>query len=132
MSGGVAAKPVLETARLLLRQFEERDLDAYAAMSADPEVMRYIADGQTASRAIAWRSMAFFRGHWALRGYGMYVAEEKASGTFLGRIGLFNPEGWPGLEVGWVLAREHWRNGFASEGAAACVTTCSSNSARRG
>jgi RimJ/RimL family protein N-acetyltransferase len=107
----------LETERLRLRAFRDDDLDAYAALCADPEVMRYLGTGVTLNRADAWRSMAGFLGHWALRGYGMWALEEKATGTFVGRAGFLNPEGWPGFELGWTLARAHWGRGFATEAA---------------
>jgi len=61
--------------------------------------------------------MAFLVGHWELRGYGHWAVEEKESGKFVGRIGFLNPEGWPGFEVGWTLAREFWGKGYATEGA---------------
>lgn len=112
----------LETARLRLRMLREEDLDALAALSADPEVMRYLsADGKPVSRSQAWRSMAATVGHWQLRGYGMWALEEKASGRFVGRGGLWRPEGWPEMEVGWTLAREHWGRGFATEMAHAAL-----------
>jgi RimJ/RimL family protein N-acetyltransferase len=108
----------LETARLRLRMFSDGDLDAYAALCADADVMRYIsAGGQPLTRAEAWRQIAMFLGHWQLRGYGIWAVEERASGTLVGRIGLFNPEGWPGLECGWVLAKAFWGKGYATEGA---------------
>ena len=108
----------LEPERLRLRMFRESDLDAYAAMCADPDVMRYIsAGGQPLTRVEAWRQMAMFLGHWELRGYGIWAAEERASGALVGRIGLFNPEGWPGFECGWILARAFWGKGYATEGA---------------
>jgi RimJ/RimL family protein N-acetyltransferase len=104
-----------ETPRLLLRQFRADDLDAYARICADPEVMRWVG-GQTFSRAEAWRHMAYLLGHWHLRGYGLWAVEEKASGRLIGRIGLYQPEGWPGLEVGWLLERAAWGQGYATEG----------------
>jgi len=112
----------LGTERLKLRPFVEADLDAYARMCADPETMRYIGLGATLSRADAWRSMAMFLGHWQLRGYGMWAVEDKRTGTFIGRIGLHNPEGWPALEVGWLLDRAHWGQGLATEGGRAAMT----------
>jgi RimJ/RimL family protein N-acetyltransferase len=112
----------LETERLKLRPFVEADLDAYARMCADPETMRYIGLGTTLSRADAWRSMAMFLGHWQLRGYGMWAVEDKRTGAFIGRIGLHNPEGWPELEVGWLLDRAHWGQGLATEGGRAAMT----------
>ena len=110
----------IETDRLLLRQFRESDLDPYAEMCADPEVMRFLG-GETMSREEAWRHMADMLGHWHLRGYGMYAVEEKVSGRFVGRIGFYNPEGWPGFEIGWSLARGAWGRGFATEGARAAL-----------
>jgi len=112
----------LETARLLLREFRDPDLDAYAAMCADPEVMRYLSPtGAVLSREDAWRQMALFAGHWTLRGYGMWAVEEMESGRFVGRVGLHRPEGWPDLELGWSLCREAWGKGYATEAARAAA-----------
>ncbi len=107
----------LETERLTLRVFRPEDLGAYAEMCADPEVMRYINDGKTLSRGETWRDMAVILGHWQLRGYGLWAAEERATHSLIGRIGFWNPEGWPGFEVGWMLGRRYWGYGFATEGA---------------
>lgn len=106
----------LETERLILRMWREDDFEEYARICADPEVMRYIG-GKSFSRLEAWRNMAFMAGHWHLRGYGHWAVEEKTSGRLIGRMGFLNPEGWPGFEVGWTLARECWGRGYASEGA---------------
>ncbi|TMD55575.1 MAG: GNAT family N-acetyltransferase [Chloroflexi bacterium] len=111
----------METERLLLRQFLEADVDHYSRITSDPEVMRYIGDGRTLTREETWRAMATALGHWVLRGYGLYAAEEKQTGRFVGRVGLINPEGWPGLEAGWMIGREHWGRGFATEAGAAVV-----------
>jgi RimJ/RimL family protein N-acetyltransferase len=113
--------PTLETPRLLLRQFRQNDSDALAALHADPEVMKFLGDGRPKARAETWLAMASYLGHWELRGYGLWAVEEKATGKFVGRIGLLNPEGWPGLEVAWTLARDRWGNGFATEGAKAAL-----------
>jgi RimJ/RimL family protein N-acetyltransferase len=107
--------PTLDTARLRLRPWHDDDLEPYAAMCADPEVMRYMGGGATLSREDAWRSMAMFGGHWQLRGYGMWAVEERDARTFVGRVGLHRPEGWPGLEVGWMLDRSTWGRGYATE-----------------
>jgi len=107
---------ILETDRLLLRMWRNEDFAAYERMCADPEIMRYLG-GRTFDRLEAWRHMAFLVGHWELRGYGHWAVEEKSSGHFIGRIGFLNPEGWPGFEIGWTLARESWGKGYATEGA---------------
>jgi len=109
----------LETERLRLRPFREADLEAYAAMVADPQTMTFM--GGPRDRARAWADIAWCLGHWTLRGYGLWAAEEKASGDLVGRIGLLNPEGWPGLEVGWLMARSHWGRGLATEGGRASL-----------
>lgn len=109
--------PQLQSQRLILRAFCEEDLDAYAEMCADPEVMRYIGNGQTLSRFEAWRSMAMMLGHWQLRGYGMWAVEERHSRVIIGRIGCWQPEGWPGFEIGWMLQRAYWGCGYATEAA---------------
>lgn len=106
----------LETERLLLRMWREDDFAAYARMCADPEVMRFLG-GKPFTRAEAWRHLAYVVGHWQLRGYGHWAVEEKASGQVIGRLGVQDPEGWPGFEIGWTLARESWGRGFATEGA---------------
>lgn len=111
----------ISTPRLTLRMFRETDLDAYAAMSADPEVMRHIGQGGPIERDLAWRGMAAFVGHWALRGIGMWAIEERATGRLIGRAGFLHPEGWPGCEVGWLLARDAWGRGLAFEAVSAAI-----------
>jgi RimJ/RimL family protein N-acetyltransferase len=111
------AAPTLQTERLVLRMFRDDDLDAYAPICADPEVMRHLGEGKTLTRAEAWRQIAMIVGHWQLRGYGLWAVEERATGELVGRIGFFNPEGWPGFELGWVLRRAAWGKGYATEGA---------------
>ena len=103
------AIPRLETARLILREWQEGDFDAYARLCADPEVMRYLG-GRTFSVLEAWRHMAYLVGHWALRGFGHWAVEEKATGQFVGRLGFQEPQGWPGFEVGWTLAKYYHRS----------------------
>src|SRR5512145_997396 len=97
--------------------FREDDLDAYAAICADGEVMRYLGDGKTLTRSEAWRQMAMILGHWQLRSYGLWAVEERATGALVGRLGFFQPEGWPGFELGWMLRRASWGKGYATEGA---------------
>src|SRR5258706_15632264 len=107
----------LQTERLILRMFREEDFEQHALICADPEVTLYLGEGRPLSRLEAWRSMATILGHWQLRGYGPWAVEERATGNFIGRIGFFYPEGWPDFELGWVLGRDSWGKGYASEGA---------------
>ncbi|MBE9003534.1 GNAT family N-acetyltransferase [Fortiea sp. LEGE XX443] len=113
--------PQVETQRLSLRKFAEADLDAYADMCGNSEVMRYIGTGKPLSREDSWRNMAMIVGHWQLRGYGMWAVEERQSGEMIGRIGCWQPEGWPGFEIGWSLRRSYWGCGFATEAATAAM-----------
>lgn len=113
--------PELLTTRLRLRGFQPSDVEPYLAMMADPLVARYLADGRPLSSEEAWRQLAMFAGHWVLRGFGVWAVEERATGAFLGRIGCFEPLGWPAFEIGYTLARPHWGRGYAREGAAAAL-----------
>ena len=111
--------PCLETPRLILRGWRPGDARAHAAITADPEVMRHL--GGVLSAPQSWRQMAQHAGHWVLRGYGPWAIERRADGALLGRAGLWNPDGWPGLELGWVLARHAWGHGYATEAARAAM-----------
>jgi RimJ/RimL family protein N-acetyltransferase len=90
-------------------------------MCSDVEVMRYIGNGRVLTRDEAWQQMATILGHWTLRGYGIWALEHKKTGETIGRIGFWNPEGWLGFELTWLLARECWGQGFAEEGARAAI-----------
>ena len=113
--------PVLETDRLILRGFTCSDFEPFARIVADPEVVRYLDNGAPISREECWRGIALFIGHWELRGYGWWAVENRRTRQFLGRIGLYNPLGWPDLEIGWLLARQAWGTGLATEGATAAL-----------
>jgi RimJ/RimL family protein N-acetyltransferase len=112
-------KPMLETERLLLREVREEDLDGWARLMGDPESARFI--GGVLGRAAAWRGMATMAGSWSLKGFGMFSVVEKESGRWIGRLGPWQPEGWPGTEVGWGLVRDAWGQGYAAEGATAAI-----------
>lgn len=107
--------PVIETARLRLTALAERHFDDYAAMLADPASTRWVGDGQPLDRTNAWRSLAMLIGHWQLRGFGMWALELKATDEFIGRAGLMLPEGWPDLELGWMLKPDFRHHGYATE-----------------
>lgn len=111
--------PTVITDRLRLRAFQASDLDAYATMQANPDVMRYLVTGRTSSRAEVWRTMATSLGGWALRGYGMWACEKIDDGAFVGSVGVFQPLDWPEPEIAYSLDQSFWRQGFATEGARA-------------
>ena len=117
------APPELETERLRLRQWRDHDLDAYAALCADPEVMQHLHGPMT--RAAAAAQIEVFRRHWDEHGYGLWCATADDEDTCFGFIGLavptFLPEILPAVEIGWRLARSAWGRGLATEGARATV-----------
>ena len=111
--------PVIETERLMLRVPEQGDLDGWAAMMADEEAARFI--GGVQPRTASWRGLASMAGSWSLLGFGMFSVVEKSTGQWVGRIGPWMPEGWPGTEVGWGLMRQAWGKGYAVEAAEATI-----------
>lgn len=113
--------PEIETDRLRLTALNDTHFDSYATMLADPQCTRWIGDGHALDRMNAWRSMAMLLGHWWLRGYGMWAVETRDSHTFLGRVGLMLPEGWPDVELGWMLCPEHRHHGYATEAGEAAL-----------
>ena len=112
---------ILQTERLTLRPIDmARDFDAFAETYADPATMRYIG-GAPMSRAQAWRSVAMNIGHGVVRGYSFFSVIHRETGTWVGRIGPWFPEGWPEPEIGWTLHPAHTGKGYAVEAARACV-----------
>ena len=117
-------KIILETDRLILREIDiDADLEVWADMMSDEDTVRFIG-GKTMNREESWRQMATVIGHQAVRGYGFWSCIEKSSGQFIGRVGPWNPEGWPEPEVGWTIHRDFTRKGYAKEAGAACVDYC--------
>jgi RimJ/RimL family protein N-acetyltransferase len=111
--------PTLETERLLLRPPQAEDLGPWIAFAADEEATRYIGGAQ--SRSGAWRSACAVAGAWVIRGFSMFSVIEKSSGRWIGRLGPWLPEAWPGTEVGWGLVRDVWGRGYAREGATTAI-----------
>lgn len=111
--------PVLVTERLILRPPGAEDLDGWAEMGADDETMRFI--GGTTSRAGAWRQLCTMAGSWHINGFAMFSVIERASGEWVGRLGPWQPEGWPGTEVGWGIRARFAGKGYAYEGSAASM-----------
>jgi len=118
-----SAERSLETERLVLRRWRDLDLDGYAAMNADPEVMRFIHDGHVHDRAEAEASLDRIRAQWDDHGFGLWAVEGKHDGSFMGFCGVGFPRFLPALatspEIGWRFMRAHWGNGYATEAALA-------------
>ncbi len=107
--------PALETERLRLRPWRNEDIDPLAKLFGDETLAQYI--GGVCSRRDSWRRLAAFAGHWQLRGFGNWAVDEKATGEFCGFCGLWYPDEFPEIEMGWSLARQKHGRGYATEAA---------------
>jgi len=120
--------PLLEpqTARLQLRQWRDADKAPFAALNADPEVMKFFPS--TLDRAASDAAAERYRAQIAAHGWGFWAVERKDGGEFIGFVGL-NPvppelpfsAAEPRVEIGWRLARAHWGRGYATEAARAAL-----------
>ena len=113
----------LTTPRLLLRPWRDEDLAPFAALNADPEVMRYFPELLSPERSDEFA--AYIRSQMAANGWGLWAVEVLDGAPFIGLVGLhrarFEAHFTPAIEVGWRLARAHWGRGYASEAAAAAL-----------
>jgi RimJ/RimL family protein N-acetyltransferase len=111
--------PILFTERLILRVPEPADFEAYAAFAGHAGTMAHL--GGAMPRAVAWRDFSLRAGAWMTRGFSMFSVIERSSGAWVGRIGPWQPEGWPGTEVGWGVAPGFAGKGYAHEAAVAAI-----------
>lgn len=109
--------PLIETERLLLRGPVAGDFEPLALFFADEA--RSSGFGGPLPRDQAWRWFASNLGHWHLLGYGFWTVEIRESGAIIGIVGLWNPEGWPEPELGWVMFEGSEGKGYAYEAAVA-------------
>jgi ribosomal-protein-alanine N-acetyltransferase len=118
-----AVTPELRTARLLLRAWREGDLEAFAALNADPRVMEHFP--ATLTREESDEVVTRIRAHFAAHGFGLWAIEIPQQAPFIGFAGLsrtsFDAPFTPCVEVGWRLARGHWGRGYATEAARAAL-----------
>jgi len=111
--------PTLETERLILRPQQRSDFDGFAELAGDEEASRFI--GGHMPRSAAWRKFLQMPGAWVVQGFAMFSVIEKTNGEWIGQAGPWQPEGWPGPEVGWSLKRSAWGRGYAMEAATAAI-----------
>jgi RimJ/RimL family protein N-acetyltransferase len=110
---------VLETERLLLRDWRRADLEPFAQICADPEVMRFVTGAPQTFDEVALRVLRFID-HQRVHGFTFWPAELRATGSLIGVIGLLVLELDGPVEIGWRLERASWGQGLATEGALAC------------
>ncbi len=111
--------PILFTERLILRPPNGDDFEPWAAFGADAETMRFL--GGAKPRSEVWRGLCTMAGAWTIRGFSMFSVIERDTGRWVGRVGPWQPEGWPGTEVGWGVASEFAGRGYAYEAAVASI-----------
>lgn len=120
--------PVVETERLILREWRSEDVDAYAAMNADPDVRRFMHPARPLSRAEAEGEIAAEIERWETLGFGHRPVILKETGELIGRTGAKRHADWPldpeNTEVGWLFGRSAWGRGYATEAAREAARHC--------
>ena len=115
----------LTTDRLRLRRWKDEDLDPYAELCANSEVMQWIGSGAVQTREECSAAIEKFERFWEDNGFGLFAVEHLESARLIGFTGLaipeFLPEVMPSIEIGWRFARDTWGYGFATEAAHAAL-----------
>lgn len=109
----------IETQRLVLRVPRIEDFDRYAEQQADEVAMRFL--GGVQPRHAAWRKFLQMPGAWMVQGFAMFSVIEKASGAWMGQLGPWQPDGWPGTEIGYGFHPDAWGKGYATEAGVAAM-----------
>lgn len=109
----------IETERLILRVPRREHFERYAELICDPVAASHIGGGL--SRGDAWRRFLQMPGAWAVQGFAMFSLIEKSTGRWVGQAGPWQPEGWPGTEVGYSLHPDAWGRGYATEACTAAI-----------
>jgi RimJ/RimL family protein N-acetyltransferase len=115
---------IIEAARLSLRPLKDADIEPWVAMFSDVEVMQYVGSSGAMSRESAEKAFTLWRQALMTKGYGWWAIEVKGGPSFAGVIMLQDfplAPFAPAIEVGWILPRAHWGNGYATESARAVL-----------
>lgn len=112
---------MIETERLILRPFSADDLEAFASLNEDPDVMRYIGNGKPMTKEQTETRLNAVLDHWKQHEFGLFTAIDKASGEFVGFCGLKYLDTSSEIEVGYRLAKKFWGRGLATEAARASL-----------
>jgi RimJ/RimL family protein N-acetyltransferase len=110
----------IATERLLLRKPIASDVNPMMEVHQDPEVMRFLGV-YPVTLMTAWKNVAMMVGHWEMLGYGSWVVVDKSTSEIVGRVGLWYPDGWLGVELGWTVKRSRWGEGIATEASRAAL-----------
>ena len=121
MSAGAAGVVAFETVRLRARRIAEPDVDKMLAVYGDPEVVRFVGDGEPLDRAGCQRWVEVTLENYRRRGYGMLALESRTDGSVVGFCGLVHPNGQVDAEIKYAFLRSCWGRGYASEVAPALL-----------
>lgn len=114
---------IIETERLLLREWAEADMAPFAEINRNERVMEYFPKLLSYDETVAFYNR--ITQEFAEYGFGLYAVELKSTGEFIGYVGFhrfdFDVEFSPGIEIGWRLGCEYWNRGYATEAAMACL-----------
>ena len=122
----MAAVPVLETDRLILRGYSVDDYAAFYTMAQHPDFHRYLSPEPMPAEEV-WKAILRSAGHWALLGFGFWAVEDKSTGQYVGNVGFLNlkrdlePSLGDAPEIGWVMSPEVHGQGYASEAVTAAL-----------
>jgi RimJ/RimL family protein N-acetyltransferase len=109
----------IETSRLILREWQDQDLNEFAHINQDPKVLEYLPAPLSIQETAAWIDR--IKKHFIENGFGLWAAKIKETGELIGYVGLsipsFDAHFTPCVEIGWRLASKHWAKGYATEAA---------------
>lgn len=111
----------ITTARLQLDPLAPLDLEPFADLHASTEVTRYLSPARPLTHSESFRLFCQVLGHAQVRGFGYWAVRRRSDARWLGVVGLWFPEGWPGVELGWRFGADFWGQGYAEEASRAVL-----------